>query len=109
MSESGELVDDKRAAAEITPENRELPEWRKHWPPKGGMDNLISVSEKWMLTDLIAVYCTTLDEHGWCIQMLYRNMSKVRIFWICQDYSDAPMADSVLMLGRAERMQRLID
>ena len=59
MSESGELVDDKRAAEKLTPENREPPERRKHRPPKGGMDNPMSVSEKWLLMDLTAVFCTT--------------------------------------------------
>ena len=59
LSESGELVDDKRAAAELAPESRELPERRKHRPPKGGMDNPASVSEKWLLMDLTAVTCTT--------------------------------------------------
>ena len=59
MSESGELVDDKRAAKKLTPENREPPERRKHRPPKGGMDNPVSVSENWLLMDLTVASCTT--------------------------------------------------
>ena len=39
LSESGELADDKRAAAELAPESREPPERRKRRPPKGRMDN----------------------------------------------------------------------
>ena len=59
MPESGEFVDDKCAAAELTPENREPPERRKHRPPRGGTDNPMSVSEKWLLMDLTVAFCTT--------------------------------------------------
>ena len=100
MSESGELVDDKRAVAKLTPENREPPEPRKHRLQEGGMDNPMSVPEKWLLMDLTAVFCTTFGQartvHPDVVQ---KYVESPHILDTSRLFGRALVADSVPMLG----------